>query len=191
MADSGSQAKAAGAFADALERERRTGRLQRPWLVAGPHAPAGDRGTREAMAQSFRLANMMSQNPKQNGMPWDKIEEGTRRYVMRARANVYVVTGKVFQPSEQRTGVRGVAVPSRVFKLVFDPSIGKSWAHGQQNDPSAQNWPSAPACSCYWAPNRTEMHYLRRPWRCARTSSAELPTALTAACNSSSLHLTD
>ncbi|RYF46176.1 MAG: DNA/RNA non-specific endonuclease, partial [Cytophagaceae bacterium] len=104
----------------------------------GHMAPAGDMGTPEAMAQSFSLANMVPQDPKQNGGPWAKIEEDTRRYVMRARGDVYVVTGPVFEPGAQRIGAGGVAVPSHVFKLVFDPSTGKSWAHWQQNDPSAQ-----------------------------------------------------
>ncbi len=104
----------------------------------GHMAPAGDMGTPEAMAQSFSLANMVPQDPKQNGGPWAKIEEDTRRYVMRARGDVYVITGPVFEAGAQRIGAGGVAVPSHLFKLVYDPSTGKSWAHWQQNSPDAQ-----------------------------------------------------
>ncbi len=104
----------------------------------GHMAPAGDMGTPEAMAQSFSLANMVPQDPKQNGGPWAKIEEDTRRYVMRARGDVYVITGPVFEPGAQRIGPGGVAVPSHLFKLVYDPGTGKSWAHWQQNSPDAQ-----------------------------------------------------
>lgn len=94
-------------------------------------------GTPEAMAQSFSLANMVPQDRAQNSGPWAKIEEDTRRYVMRARGDVYVITGPVFEAGAQRIGPGGVAVPSHIFKLVFDPSTGKSWAHWQENNSSA------------------------------------------------------
>ena len=104
----------------------------------GHMAPAGDMGTPEAKAQSFSLANMVPQDPKQNGGPWSKIEEDTRKYVMRARGDVYVITGPVFEPGAQTIGPGRVVVPSHVFKLVYDPSTGKSWAHWQENSPNAQ-----------------------------------------------------
>jgi endonuclease G len=103
----------------------------------GHMAPAGDMGTAQAMAQSFSLANMVPQDAKQNSGPWAKIEEDTRKYVMRARGDVYVITGPVFKPGAKRIGAGGVAVPSHLFKLVYDPSTGKSWAHWQQNSPEA------------------------------------------------------
>lgn len=99
----------------------------------GHMAPAGDMGTPAAMAQSFSLANMVPQDPKQNSGPWAKIEEDTRRYVMRAQGDVFVITGPVFEPDAQRIGAGGVAVPSHLFKLVYDPTTGKSWAHWQEN----------------------------------------------------------
>lgn len=104
----------------------------------GHMAPAGDMGTPESKAQSFSLANMVPQDPKQNGGPWSKIEEDTRKYAMRARGDVYVITGPVFEPGAQTIGQGRVAVPSHVFKLVYDPSTGKSWAHWQENSPKAQ-----------------------------------------------------
>lgn len=104
----------------------------------GHMAPAGDMGTPEAMAQSFSLANMVPQNPKQNSGPWAKIEEDTRRYVMRAQGDVYVITGPVFEAGAQRIGAGGVAVPSHLFKLVYDAQTGRSWAHWQENGPAAQ-----------------------------------------------------
>lgn len=103
----------------------------------GHMAPAGDMGTPEAKAQSFSLANMVPQDAKQNGGPWSKIEEDTRKYVMRARGDVYVITGPVFEPGAQTIGPGRVVVPSHVFKLVYDPSTGKSWAHWQENSPNA------------------------------------------------------
>ncbi len=104
----------------------------------GHMAPAGDMSTPAAMAQSFSLANVVPQAQKQNSGPWAKIEEDTRRYVMRAQGDVFVITGPVFEPGAQRIGAGGVAVPSHLFKLVYDPSTGKSWAHWQENGPDAQ-----------------------------------------------------
>lgn len=103
----------------------------------GHMAPAGDMGTPAAMAQSFSLANMVPQDPKQNSGPWAKIEEDTRRYVMRARGDVFVITGPVFEPGARRIGNGGVAVASHLFKLVYDPTTRKSWAHWQENAPEA------------------------------------------------------
>lgn len=99
----------------------------------GHMAPAGDTGTPEAMAQSFSLANMVPQDPRQNSGPWAKIEEDTRRYVMRARGDVYVITGPVFDAGARTIGAGQVAVPSHLFKLVYDPSTGKRWAHWLPN----------------------------------------------------------
>ncbi|WP_405044070.1 DNA/RNA non-specific endonuclease [Paracidovorax wautersii] len=103
----------------------------------GHMAPAGDMGTAESMAQSFSLANIVPQDPKQNGGSWAKIEDDTRKYVMRARGDVYVITGPVFEPGARKIGSTGVAVPTHLFKLVYDPSRGKAWAHWQENSSAA------------------------------------------------------
>lgn len=103
----------------------------------GHMAPAGDMPNTTAMAQSFSLANMVPQDQKHNSGAWAKIEADTRAYVMRASGDVFVITGPVFEPGAQRIGAGGVAVPTHLFKLVYDPSTGKSWAHWQQNSPSA------------------------------------------------------
>ncbi len=103
----------------------------------GHMAPAGDMGTPAAMVQSFSLANVVPQDPKQNSGSWAKIEEDTRRYVMRAQGDVYVITGPVFEAGAQRIGAGGVAVPSHLFKLVYDPATQNAWAHWQKNYLSA------------------------------------------------------
>ncbi|PWW49017.1 endonuclease G [Melaminivora alkalimesophila] len=104
----------------------------------GHMAPAADMPNATAMAQSFSLANVVPQDSRHNSGPWAKVEADTRAYVMRARGDVFVITGPVFEPGAKRIGSNRVAVPSHLFKLVHDPSTGRSWAHWQQNAPSAK-----------------------------------------------------
>lgn len=99
----------------------------------GHMAPAGDMSTPTAMAQSFSLANMVPQNAQQNGGAWNKIEQDTRHYVRRAKGDVYVITGPVFTDASPRIGHNAVKVPTYLYKLVYDATTQKSWAHWQQN----------------------------------------------------------
>ena len=104
----------------------------------GHMAPAGDMANPTAMAQSFSLANMVPQNSTQNSGAWSKIEQDTRRYVLRAKGNVFVITGPVFGPESQTVGANRVRVPTHVFKLVYDENTGKAWAHWQPNSEDAR-----------------------------------------------------
>ncbi|MCT9812326.1 DNA/RNA non-specific endonuclease [Acidovorax sp. Be4] len=99
----------------------------------GHMAPAGDMSTPTAMAQSFSLANMVPQNQPFNAGAWSEIEHSTRQYVLRAQADVYVFTGPVFAADAPTIGPGKVQVPSHLFKLVYDPCSGKSWAHWLAN----------------------------------------------------------
>ncbi|CAN7653411.1 DNA/RNA non-specific endonuclease [Acidovorax sp. LjRoot66] len=99
----------------------------------GHMAPAADMSTPTAMAQSFSLANMVPQDPRQNGGPWARIEQDTRRYVLRARGDVYVITGPVFTAESPAIGASKVRVPAYLFKLVYDASTQRAWAHWQAN----------------------------------------------------------
>lgn len=103
----------------------------------GHMAPAGDMHTADAMAQSFSLANMAPQDQRHNGGDWSKIENDTRKYVMRAQGDVYVFTGPVYAGQPARIG-GGVAVPTHLFKLVHDAASGRSWVHWQANSPEGQ-----------------------------------------------------
>lgn len=104
----------------------------------GHMAPAGDMPTPAAMAQSFSLANMVPQNQKQNSGPWAKIEKDTRHYALRAKGDVFVITGPVFDVSSTTIGANQVRVPSHLFKLVYDANTGRAWAHWQANADSAK-----------------------------------------------------
>jgi hypothetical protein len=56
------------------------------------------------MAQSFSLANMTPQAPKNNREAWSSIESATRKYAMRAKGDVYVISGPVFSDRPQTIG---------------------------------------------------------------------------------------
>lgn len=103
----------------------------------GHMAAAANMPSTQAMAQSFSLANIVPQDPKQNAGPWAKVVEDTRKYALRAKGDVYVMTGPVF--AEQRViGPNRVHVPTHLFKLVHDASNGRTWVHWQQNAPDAK-----------------------------------------------------
>lgn len=104
----------------------------------GHMAPAADMATEEAMAQSFSLANMVPQEQGHNGGAWATVEEDTRRYVMRARGDVFVFTGPVYQDRAITIGTGRVAVPSHLYKVVYDATTRRAWVHWQANSPKAQ-----------------------------------------------------
>lgn len=104
----------------------------------GHMAPAGDMPNATAMAQSFSLANMVPQAPQNNRKSWAGIEKATRKYVLRAKGDVYVITGPVFGTASPTTiGPDQVWVPQYLFKLVYDSTTHRAWAHWIENSDSA------------------------------------------------------
>ena len=123
-------------FADARLPENERAELEdykRSGYSRGHMAPAGDMATPTSMTQSFSLANMVPQNIQHNGGSWAKIEQDTRRYVLRAKGDVYVITGPVFTLASPVIGRNGVRVPTYLYKLVYDASTQRAWAHWQAN----------------------------------------------------------
>jgi endonuclease G len=104
----------------------------------GHMAPAADMATDESMAQSFSLANMVPQSPINNRKAWASIEKATRKYIKRASGDVYVITGPAFDAHSQTIGLNQVWVPSHLYKLVYDPSANKVWAHWIKNSDDAK-----------------------------------------------------
>jgi endonuclease G len=60
-------------------------------------------------------------------------KQDTRRYVSRAKGDVFVITGPVFTAASPRIGQKGVRVPTYLFKLVYDQATNRAWAHWQEN----------------------------------------------------------
>jgi DNA/RNA endonuclease G (NUC1) len=56
-----------------------------------------------------------------------------RVYVMRASGDVFVITGPVFDSNPPTIGSPRVWVPQHLFKLVYDPSTNRAWAHWLDN----------------------------------------------------------
>lgn len=95
----------------------------------GHMAAAGDMPNAQAMAQSFSLANMVPQAPRNNRGIWAKwVEADTRQYVRRNGRTVYVFTGPSFPETPETIGAGRVWVPSALFKLVYDPETNIAWA---------------------------------------------------------------
>lgn len=122
-------------------------------LDRGHLTPAADAPNELEMSQTFSLANMIPQAPENNRKAWADIEKATRKFAIRAGGNVYVITGPVFQQGNCPTasGVpnvrvsasnctigNGVAVPSHLFKLVYDEAQGRAWAHWIENTDNAR-----------------------------------------------------
>lgn len=105
----------------------------------GHLAPAADMFSENAMAQSFSLANMVPQAPKNNRGIWAKsVEKATRQYVMRAAGDVYVITGPHYESPVRTLGPNKVWIPSHLYKLVYDSVTQRAWAYWVENTDDAK-----------------------------------------------------
>ena len=86
----------------------------------GHMAPNGDFSSPKTQAECFTLANIVPQNPDNNRHAWESLESGTRNYVM-AQAPLYVITGPLFTGAEISFLNNRVAIPTELWKLIYDP----------------------------------------------------------------------
>ena len=89
----------------------------------GHMAPAGDmRWSEQAMSESFYLSNMAPQAGKgMNQGIWKDLEEKVRRWAL-DRGEIYIYTGPIYAGSESKfVGENKVAVPTHLYKIVYDP----------------------------------------------------------------------
>lgn len=104
-------------------------RSQKPAVDRGHLSPAADAPDQHAMSQSFALSNMVPQDPTSNRKVWNKVEQDTRKYALRASGNVFVFSGPIFDLGHEKVGKNKVWKPTRLFKLVYDEATGRAWAY--------------------------------------------------------------
>jgi len=104
----------------------------------GHMAPNGDMNNTAAQYDSFSLANMVPQAPKNNQEVWRKLEEAVRSVVTKQHKDAYVLTGPVFEGKRLKTIGKGVIVPTAVYKAVYLPKQGIIGAYYAPNNNSQQ-----------------------------------------------------
>ncbi len=101
----------------------------------GHIAPNGDMATRSQQYDSFSLANIAPQSPRNNRYIWRNIESATR-YLTQQYGEVYAVTGVAFTGKKTKQLADRVLVPSHFFKAVYIPAINQAGVYYAPNDES-------------------------------------------------------
>jgi endonuclease G len=88
----------------------------------GHMAPAADmKWDQQAMNECFYLSNMVPQDKKNNEVIWRILEEKVRRWAIE-REEIYIFTGPIYADKKKETiGDNEVAVPTHIYKIVYDP----------------------------------------------------------------------
>jgi endonuclease G len=103
----------------------------------GHMSPSGDMPTENAQHESFSLANMIPQSPKNNQILWEGIEEATRA-LARDDKEIYVVTGPIFEGTDLERINGRVLVPTSVYKAIYDPARKQAGAYVTPNAPGME-----------------------------------------------------
>ncbi len=101
----------------------------------GHLAPNGDMANRSQQYDSFSLANIAPQSPRNNRYIWRNIESATR-YLTQQYGEVYTVTGVAFTGKKTKQLAGRVLVPSHFFKAVYIPAINQAGVYYAPNDES-------------------------------------------------------
>ena len=101
----------------------------------GHLAPNGNMANRSQQYDSFSLANIAPQSPRNNRYIWRNIESATR-YLTQQYGEVYSVTGVAFTDKRPKQLEGRVLVPSHFFKAVYIPAINQAGVYYAPNDES-------------------------------------------------------
>ncbi|SLJ85844.1 DNA/RNA non-specific endonuclease [Psychrobacter sp. DAB_AL43B] len=101
----------------------------------GHLAPNGDMANRSQQYDSFSLANIAPQSPRNNRYIWRNIESATR-YLTQQYGEVYTVTGVAFTDKKTKQLAERVLVPSHFFKAVYIPASNQAGVYFAPNDES-------------------------------------------------------
>ena len=101
----------------------------------GHLAPNGDMADRRQQYDSFSLANIAPQSPRNNRYIWRNIESATR-YLTQQYGEVYTVTGVAFRDKKPKQLEQRVLVPSHFYKAVYIPAINQAGVYYAPNDES-------------------------------------------------------
>ena len=100
----------------------------------GHLAPNADMPDVGSQKECFTLANMMPQDKDNNEHLWAHIEESVRNLAARD-ADIYVVTGPIFDGDTLKELNDRVAVPTKIFKAVYDVTRQQAAAYLVDNAP--------------------------------------------------------
>lgn len=89
----------------------------------GHMTPSGDMPDVQSQAESFSLANMIPQAPRNNRRIWEHIEASTR-VLAKSTGGVYVVTGPGYTSAQPKLLNARVRIPELVWKAVYVPGRG-------------------------------------------------------------------
>lgn len=107
----------------------------------GHMAPAMDmRWDRQAMEQCFLMTNICPQDRELNDGEWRHMEEAIHTWAKRTDRLV-IFTGPILRNDAKRTGKHhDIAVPSKFYKVVYDPKQNKAIAFLFKNEMATSSW---------------------------------------------------
>jgi endonuclease G, mitochondrial len=102
----------------------------------GHMAPAADmRWDQQAMEECFYLSNMVPQVGKgMNQGIWKNLEEKVRDWAIE-RGDLFIFTGPIYDSGDKKSiGENKVAVPSHLYKIIYDPHKAEAIAFIMPNE---------------------------------------------------------
>ncbi|MFM2084325.1 MAG: hypothetical protein RLY95_1143 [Pseudomonadota bacterium] len=99
----------------------------------GHLSPNGDMPNEEAQYESFSLSNIVPQNPDNNRHLWSNIESMTRKLAIK-EGEIFVITGPLFIDAQISFLNNRVAIPTHLFKAIYNPKLGMGGVYLSKND---------------------------------------------------------